>query len=170
LSRPARDFRRACAYRQRAVPPREFVPDDHATLAPFADAYGGAPANGGLMFKVVPDETMRGLELRKRSVDSWSTICRRISCTACADPTHRRDNGAGHRLRVHRIQSERSVAEDPRVRWPWRMRSIPPPSSSIFVAVSRGLTTGIVPSMSWAFEKRRQTLQPRSGRSATAPR
>jgi peptide/nickel transport system substrate-binding protein len=47
----------------------EFVPDDHVTLVPFASAYGGAPANGGVTFKVVPDETMRGLELRKGSVD-----------------------------------------------------------------------------------------------------
>ena len=47
----------------------EFVPDDHVRLAPFAGAYGGAPANHGIVFKVVPDETMRGLELRKGSVD-----------------------------------------------------------------------------------------------------
>jgi len=47
----------------------EFAADDHVTLLPFAEAYGGPPANAGLVFKVVPDETMRGLELRKRSVD-----------------------------------------------------------------------------------------------------
>lgn len=47
----------------------EFVPDDHVTLAPFTRAYGGAPRNAGLLFRVVPDDTMRGLELRKGSVD-----------------------------------------------------------------------------------------------------
>ncbi|HET9369038.1 MAG TPA: ABC transporter substrate-binding protein [Vicinamibacterales bacterium] len=47
----------------------EFVPDDHVTLLPFADHYRGAPRNAGLVLKVVPDETMRGLELRKGSVD-----------------------------------------------------------------------------------------------------
>ena len=47
----------------------EFVPDDHVTLVPFAEAFQGAPKNTGLTFKVVPDETMRGLELRKGSVD-----------------------------------------------------------------------------------------------------
>jgi peptide/nickel transport system substrate-binding protein len=46
-----------------------FVPDDHVTLRPFAGYYAGAPKNGGLTFRVVPDETMRGLELRKGSVD-----------------------------------------------------------------------------------------------------
>jgi peptide/nickel transport system substrate-binding protein len=47
----------------------EFVLDDHVTLAPFDRHHGGAPRNTGLIFKVVPDETMRGLELRKGSVD-----------------------------------------------------------------------------------------------------
>ncbi len=47
----------------------EFVPDDHVTLAAFEDYHGGTPANPGLTFKVVPDDTMRGLELRKGSLD-----------------------------------------------------------------------------------------------------
>lgn len=47
----------------------DFAPDDHATLLPFEDYYRGRPKNAGLIFRVVPDETMRGLELRKGSVD-----------------------------------------------------------------------------------------------------
>jgi peptide/nickel transport system substrate-binding protein len=47
----------------------EFVPDDHVSLTAFADYYTGPPANAGLDFRTVPDETMRGLELRKGSVD-----------------------------------------------------------------------------------------------------
>jgi peptide/nickel transport system substrate-binding protein len=47
----------------------EFVPDDHVTLAAFDGYYQGAPKNAGFVFKVVPDETMRGLELRKGDVD-----------------------------------------------------------------------------------------------------
>ncbi len=46
-----------------------FVPDDHVALDAFADYYRGAPANDGLVLKVVPDETMRGLEFRNGSVD-----------------------------------------------------------------------------------------------------
>ena len=34
-------------------------------LAPFERFHGGAPANRGVVLKVVPDDTMRGLELRK---------------------------------------------------------------------------------------------------------
>lgn len=48
---------------------REFVLDDHVTLDAYAGHYRGAPANSGLTIKVVPDETMRGLELRNGSVD-----------------------------------------------------------------------------------------------------
>jgi peptide/nickel transport system substrate-binding protein len=47
----------------------EFVPDDRVALTPFANYYRGAPQSPGLVFRVVPDETMRGLELRKGSVD-----------------------------------------------------------------------------------------------------
>src|SRR5690606_23691348 len=47
----------------------EFVLDDRVLLTPFAGYYQGPPLNSGLLFKVVPDETMRGLELRKGSVD-----------------------------------------------------------------------------------------------------
>jgi peptide/nickel transport system substrate-binding protein len=46
-----------------------FVPDDHVALDAFPGYYRGAPANSGLVLKVVPDETMRGLELRNGSVD-----------------------------------------------------------------------------------------------------
>ena len=47
----------------------EFVADDHVSLAAFDRYFGGAPRNGGLILKVIPDDTMRGLELRKGSVD-----------------------------------------------------------------------------------------------------
>ena len=36
---------------------------------PFDSYYGGRPTNAGLVLKVVPDDTMRGLELRKGTVD-----------------------------------------------------------------------------------------------------
>jgi peptide/nickel transport system substrate-binding protein len=46
-----------------------FVADDRVVLAANTDYYKGAPRNRALIFKVVPDETMRGLELRNGSVD-----------------------------------------------------------------------------------------------------
>ena len=47
----------------------EIVADDHVTLRKFDGYYRGMPKNDGLIFKVVPDETMRSLELRKGDVD-----------------------------------------------------------------------------------------------------
>lgn len=46
-----------------------FAPDDRTVLSAFADYHGGAPRNAGLVLRVIPDETMRGLELRKGSID-----------------------------------------------------------------------------------------------------
>lgn len=46
-----------------------FIPDESTTLTPFAGYHRGAPRNGGLVLRVIPDETMRGLELRKGSID-----------------------------------------------------------------------------------------------------
>jgi peptide/nickel transport system substrate-binding protein len=47
----------------------EFVPDDYVSLVAFDGYFRGRPANDGLVFRVVPDDTMRGLELRKGTVD-----------------------------------------------------------------------------------------------------
>ena len=43
--------------------------DDQVILAPFGNYYEGPPKNAGLVIRVLPDDTMRGLELRKGSID-----------------------------------------------------------------------------------------------------
>jgi peptide/nickel transport system substrate-binding protein len=48
---------------------KSFVQDDRLALEPFAQYFGGQPANDGVVLKVVPDDTMRGLELRNGTVD-----------------------------------------------------------------------------------------------------
>ena len=47
----------------------EFVADDHVTLNAFLGYFDGPPKNTALVFRVVPDDTMRGLELRNGAVD-----------------------------------------------------------------------------------------------------
>jgi peptide/nickel transport system substrate-binding protein len=52
--------------------PYQFVSyavDDQLVVKAFDDYFQGAPKNRGIIVKVVPDDTMRGLELRKGSVD-----------------------------------------------------------------------------------------------------
>ncbi len=46
-----------------------FAVDDRLELAAFPGYFRGAPANDGVVLKVVPDEIMRALELRKGTVD-----------------------------------------------------------------------------------------------------
>ena len=46
-----------------------FAVDDHVTLEAFPGYFRGAPANSGVVLKVIPDEIMRALELRKGTVD-----------------------------------------------------------------------------------------------------
>lgn len=46
-----------------------FDVDDHVTLEAFPGYFRGAPSNSGVVLKVVPDEIMRALELRKGTVD-----------------------------------------------------------------------------------------------------
>jgi peptide/nickel transport system substrate-binding protein len=45
------------------------LPDDRVDLAAFDEYWAGRPANAGLVLRVVPDEVMRGLELRKGTID-----------------------------------------------------------------------------------------------------
>jgi peptide/nickel transport system substrate-binding protein len=48
---------------------KQFTQDDRLVLEPFDRHYAGRPANTGIVLKVVPDDTMRGLELRNGTVD-----------------------------------------------------------------------------------------------------
>jgi peptide/nickel transport system substrate-binding protein len=46
-----------------------YAVDDRVELTAFADYFAGPPRNQGVILKIVPDDVMRGLELRKASVD-----------------------------------------------------------------------------------------------------
>ena len=43
--------------------------DDQVVLAAFEQYFDGAPRNAGVILKIIPDDTMRGLELRKGTID-----------------------------------------------------------------------------------------------------
>jgi len=132
---------------------KEFVADDHVTLTPFAEAYGGAPANAGLLFKVVPDETMRGLELRKRSVDlvvndlSPDLVNGLRSLPGLAVAT-----SPGTDYAYIGCNLLDPVLADRRVRLAIRHAV---DTGAIISYLRRGLarpTTGVVPAMSWAYD------------------
>jgi peptide/nickel transport system substrate-binding protein len=130
----------------------EFLPDDHVTLAPFAGAYRGAPANTGLLFKVVPDETMRGLELRNGSVDM---VVNDLSPDLVHSLEKNRDlavfTGPGTDYAYIGFNLRDAVLRDRRVR---RAIALSVDQNAIINFLRRGLArpaNGLVPSMSWAY-------------------
>jgi peptide/nickel transport system substrate-binding protein len=46
-----------------------YATDDKVELTAFAGYWNGRPQNAGIVFKVIPDDTMRGLEMRKGTAD-----------------------------------------------------------------------------------------------------
>jgi peptide/nickel transport system substrate-binding protein len=129
-----------------------FVPDAEVVLMPFERYYKGAPANDGVILKVVPDDTMRGLELRKGDVDL-------VVNDLTPDLVH--DLSAAPGLQVTTADGtdwayvglnlrDRALA-DVRVR---RALAYGIDTTSIATYLRRGLAhpaPGIVPSMSWAY-------------------
>ena len=57
-------------------------------LTAFDQPYAGRPRNDGLVLKVVPDDTMRGLELRNMDTgESLSTVRDRIQSASASFPS-----------------------------------------------------------------------------------
>lgn len=131
---------------------QEFVPDDHVTLVPFADAHGGAPANSGLLFKVVPDETMRGLELRKGSVDIVvNDLSPDLVHGLQKESRLAVETSPGTDYAYIGLNLRDPLLADVRVR---RAIAYAVDPDAIINYLRRGLArraTGVVPSMSWAY-------------------
>jgi peptide/nickel transport system substrate-binding protein len=132
----------------------EFVPDDHVTLRPFRDAYGGPAANGGLLFKVVPDETMRGLELRNGSVDLVvNDLSPDLVHSLQQDKALAVTTGPGTDYAYIGFNLRDPLLRDARVR---KAIALAVDTQAIIAHLRRGLArpaSGIVPSMSWAFNE-----------------
>ena len=112
---------------------------------------------------------MRGLELRKGTVDL--VVNDLVAGHRLAAAARRADagrDGGRHRLRLHRAEPAGSgAAAISRCARRSATRSIATPSSSTCAAASRPPAVGIVPPMSWAFERERVRLPARSGGSAS---
>jgi peptide/nickel transport system substrate-binding protein len=127
-------------------------PDDHVTLAAFADYYRGAPRNSGVVIKVIPDDTMRGLELRKGDVDlvvndlppdlvhGLSTVSHlRVTTSAGTDYAYMGLNLRDPLLADRRVRQAIGYAID---------------RAAIIKYLRRDFareTSGIIPEMSWAY-------------------
>lgn len=131
----------------------EFRPDDRLVLAPFADYWGGAPASPGLVLKVVPDDTMRGLELRKGTIDLVvNDLSPDIIFELREEGRLRSETARGTDYAYMGLNLKHPALASVNVR---RAIGHAIDRDAIVRHLRRGLATaavGIVPPMSWAFE------------------
>ena len=129
-----------------------FAVDDRVVLAPFGDYVDGAPRNGGVVIKVVPDDTMRGLELRKGGVDIVvNDLAPDIVHQLRHDPALQVVEAPGTDYAYVGINLRDPVLKDVRVR---RALAHAVDRDAIVTHLRRGLArpaVGILPPMSWAF-------------------
>lgn len=127
--------------------------DDQVTLSAFENYWDGLPNNAGVVLKVVPDDTMRGLELRKGSVDV-------VINDLPPDMVHQLETG--DRFTVQRdpgldfsylgVNMRDPVLKDKRVR---HAIGYAIDRDAIVKYLRRGLArpaTGLVPPQAWAYE------------------
>ena len=130
-----------------------YAVDDRLELAAFPDYHGGAPRNAGLVLKIVPDEIMRGLELRKGTVDLVVNDLTPDTVEQLREEDGDADRDvARHRLRVCRLNLRDQVLADRRVR---QAIGYAIDREAIVKYLRRGLAqpaVGVVPPSSWAFE------------------
>ena len=133
---------------------KTFVQDDRLALEPFDRYYGERARNSGVVLKVVPDDTMRGLELRKGTVDLvvndlapdivWELRTEGRLGVATAEGTDYAYMG---------LNQQDPVLRNPTVR---RAIGFAIDRHAIVKYLRRELAqvaVGIVPPMSWAFER-----------------
>jgi peptide/nickel transport system substrate-binding protein len=130
-----------------------FIPDDRLVLTPFDKYYEGRPANNGVVLKVVPDDTMRGLELRKGTVDLVvNDLAPDVIWQLREEGRMRVETAPGTDYAYIGLNLRDPVLRNPDVR---RAIGFAVDREAIVRYLRRGFATvavGIVPPMSWAFE------------------
>lgn len=132
---------------------QSFVPDDHVLLEAYSDYYRGPAKNAGLLFKVVPDATMRGLELQNGTVDLVvNDLVPDVVHGLRQDPSLAVHEGPGTDYAYLAFNLRDPRLQDVRVR---HAIGHAIDRHAIVQFLRRGLArpaTGIVPPMSWAYE------------------
>ena len=127
--------------------------DDRLELSAFPGYFGGAPANRGVVLKVVPDEIMRALELRKGTVDMVvNDLAPDIVFQMAADKAMAVEESPGTDYAYVGFNMRDGVLKDRRVR---HAIGYAIDRQAIVDHLRRGLARpaiGILPPVSWAFE------------------
>ncbi len=129
------------------------VADDRVELAPFAGYFDGVPKNKGLVFKVIPDSIMTGLELRQGATDLIVNapdpdIVHQLE----QDPHLQTSTGPGADYQYIGTNLLDPILKDVRVR---RALSYAIDRKAIIEYLRRGMAvpaSGILPKESWAYD------------------
>jgi len=130
-----------------------FSPDDRLVLERFDGYFEGPAKNAGLVLKVVPDDTMRGLELRKGTVDLVvNDVVPDIVWQMRREGRLRIAEGAGSDYAYIALNMNDPALAKADVR---RAIGFAIDRAAIVKYLRRGYAStavGIIPPMSWAFE------------------
>lgn len=130
-----------------------YMVDDRVELAAFDAYFGGRPKNDGLILKIVPDDIMRGLELRKGTVDVVvNDLASDIVYQLGQDEELQLVESPGTDYQYVGINLRDPLLKDRRVR---QALAYAIDRRAIIDYLRRGLATpasGLLPPVSWAFE------------------
>jgi peptide/nickel transport system substrate-binding protein len=125
--------------------------DDRVELAANRDYFEGPPLNGGVVLRVIPDDTMRGLELRTGALDLVvNDIAPDIARALEREDRLQVVTAPGLDYAYVGMNLRDPVLKDVRVR---RALGLAIDAGAIIAHLRRGLAvpaTGIIPPMSWA--------------------
>lgn len=145
----------ALAARPTGTGPYRFVRyavDDRVELQPFDQHFGGRPRNDGLVLKVIPDDIMRALELRKGTTDIVvNDLTPDIAHQLEEDPRLQQVQAPGVDYQYLGLNLRDPVLEDVRVR---QALAYAIDRRAIVEYLRRGLASpavGLLPPLSWAF-------------------
>jgi peptide/nickel transport system substrate-binding protein len=128
-----------------------YAVDDRVELAAFERYYGGRPRNDGVILRIVPDEVMRGLELRKGTVDIVvNDVSPDIVYQLEREPQLQSIEGAGVDYQYVGVNVADPILKDVRVR---QALAYAIDREAIVKYLRRGLAIpadGILPQISWA--------------------
>lgn len=127
--------------------------DDRVVLSAFEGYYDGLPNNPGIVLKVIPDDTMRGLELRKGTVDLViNDIAPDIAHQLEEDGRLRIVTGPGTDYQYIGFNMRDPILSDKRVR---HAIAYAIDRQAVVAHLRRGqarVATGLLPPVSWAYE------------------
>lgn len=126
--------------------------DDKVALTSFEGYWGGAPKNEGLVLRIIPDEVMRGLELRKGTIDLFvNDVSPDIVYQLRREKALQTVEAPGVDYQYIGVNTQDRVLADVRVR---RALAYAIDRRAIVDHLRRGLAApsiGMLPPMSWAY-------------------